>query len=74
MVSHLGRSARALREERRREEEEEEEEEEEKKKRKKKREKRIPGMDLYGFVWIAMVLYGFVWIFDFYMGISFFHF
>ena len=28
---------------------------EKKKKRKKKREKRISGMDKYGFVWIAMV-------------------
>ena len=34
---------------------------EEKKKRKKKKEKRILGMDCYGFVWIYEHLYGFVW-------------
>ena len=33
---------------------------EEKKKRKNKKEKRISGMDCYGFVWITMGLYGFV--------------
>ena len=33
---------------------------EEKKKRKKKNEKRISGMDCYGFIWITMGLYGFV--------------
>ena len=30
-------------------------------KKKKKKEKRISGMDCYGFVWICEHLYGFVW-------------
>ena len=33
---------------------------EEKNKRKKKKEKRISGMDYYGFVWICELLYGFL--------------
>ena len=34
----------------------------------KKKEKRIPGMDCYGFVWIIMDYYGLVWIFGLLYG------
>ena len=34
----------------------------EKKKRKKKKEKRISGMDYYGFVWIFGLLYGYYFV------------
>ena len=39
---------------------EEEKKKRKKKKRKKKKEKRISGMDYYGFVWISELLYGFL--------------
>ena len=48
---------------------------EEEKKRKKKKEKRISGMDCYGFVWICEHLYGFLdsWILDLVLCLRFFY-